>query len=498
MILPLHFFLTKNNLHLFFIYVQTQLPIFLYRARASDLLEDDISHSTFHHNDMTFHSISFALGSSEQQSQKQRNKKRLQEEQQNQHRDPRNKPGSNRRIPSTSTMQDGGGVQPSSSAVIANYFLKSHGGLHGIQSIMSFLSVIFGISSIAINNINQSNIINNNNPQQLLSLKIRLIQRTLLCALSKHISGFIAAATASANRIPDIGWRETRLRMDRFALDPVSQYLFYCCILVLWTNGVAGTFGSGDVSSLGKVAAGASASTALVSVPWWLKGSRNFYCTLCLIGPILLREIISTIWVIADVLVLQLSSNLDSTTTTASDSNTKNPSIVLKSGTTIIDSIMSLLLTPQQWRNANAATKQKLLARLVSKLSVGMEIGTGVILVYDAIRASIDFSISPVASRPSIVSVMKRLLCARLYINFLLVRRKKVVDLVNGIRGGFVHVPTRVLDIMLEPGKAMGLDWDSNIGTTGRGRSGGSVVNDEKDEVRPKSGIEWLGYLAGF
>ena len=144
---------------------------------------------------------------------------------------------------------------------------------------------------------------------------------------------------------------------------------------------------------------------------------------------------------------------------------------------------MSLLLTPQQWRDADAATKQKLLAKVVSKISLGMEIGTGLILTYDAIRAIIDFSISPVSTRPSIVAVAKRILCARLYINFMLVRRKKVVDLVNGIRGGFVHVPTRVLDIMLEPGKAMGLNWQNG---------------SDDDERRPKSGIEWLGYLAGL
>ena len=43
---------------------------------------------------------------------------------------------------------DGGGVEVASSAVLANYFLQSHGGAHGVQSLLSLLSVLAGIGAL--------------------------------------------------------------------------------------------------------------------------------------------------------------------------------------------------------------------------------------------------------------------------------------------------------------------------------------------------------------
>jgi hypothetical protein len=423
--------------------------ISIFRARAADLLNDDLTQS-LNHGDMTLNSISYAIGSSELQQQKQQQQGNL-------------------NVKSSSPaniLNDGGGVQPSSSAVIAAYFLKSHGGLHGIQSIMSFLSVIFGLGTFAV-------------PSTNLSLKICLIQRTLLCALAKHLSGFIAAASASASQIPEVGWRETMVRVESFALDPVAQYLFYCALLVLWTNGVSTTFPKTRITMNVGIdtaeAATTTSATALVTT-WWLQDNRNFYSIICLLGPILLREVVSTIWVITDVLILNHSSNLDSAT---------KPPIFLKFGKGAVDSFMSILLTPSQWRNADPIMRQKLLAKLVSKTSLGLEIGTGLILIIDAILTFVNFSISPIATRPSIFAVGKRLICARLYINFMLVRRRKVMDLVKNIRGGFIHVPGRVLDTLLEPQKAMGLNWDAD-----------EKSHDGRDKL--KTWIDWIGLLTGF
>ena len=133
--------------------------------------------------------------------------------------------------------------------------------------------------------------------------------------------------------------------------------------------------------------------------------------------------------------------------------STTTPS-TLKAGKAIIDAIMSILLTPTQWRNATPAEKQKLLAKLVGKTSLGMEVATTAILIIDALRAFINYSIAPVgsATRPSIIDIAKRIACARLMINFMLVRKKKVVDLLGKIRGGAGYVPGRVLDCLLEPG----------------------------------------------
>ncbi len=442
-----------------------------HRSRSSDLLNDELSLThpqiMMNHGDMTLNSISYAIGSSELQQQKQTHKYRQSN---------KSKKNTTPTDPTSDILHDGGSVEPSSSAVIANYFLKSHGGLHGIQSTMSILSVLFGFGSFAVP------------ASKNLTLKIRLIQRTLLCALSKHLSGFIAAATASASQIPDIGWRETKLRIESFALDPVAQYLFYCALLVLWTNGVSTSklqipnkVLASDAAAAGAASNVATAVSTSVIIPWWLKGSRNIYCVICILGPILLREIISTIWVISDVLILYHSSKIEST----------NPPILLKMGKNVIDAFMSILLTPSQWRGSNPAMKQKLLAKLVARISLGLEIGTGLILIMDAIRAFLDFSISSVDTRPSIVAVGKRLLCARLYINFMIVRRSKVNDLVHNLRGGFMYVPVRVLDTLLEPQKAMGLNW----GVIEKRNND----NDDGDSVgTPSSWKEWVGILTGF
>ena len=103
------------------------------RARSSELLEDDITHPRQKASGSTmFTSLSYAIGTSDQPH-----------------------------------MDEGGGVEPPASAVIANYFLKSHGGVHGVQSLTSLLSVMFGIGTYFT-------------PSANLDLKVRLMQRTLI------------------------------------------------------------------------------------------------------------------------------------------------------------------------------------------------------------------------------------------------------------------------------------------------------------------------------
>jgi hypothetical protein len=53
-------------------------------------------------------------------------------------------------------------------------------------------------------------------------------------------------------------------------------------------------------------------------------------------------------------------------------------------------------------------------------------------------------------------------MCAYLYFNFLMVRRKKISSLVSTLRGGAIHVPGRILDILLEPKREMGFEVDSD------------------------------------
>lgn len=411
---------------------EMHIPYFFlhYSARSSELLQDDLTHPRNNASGRTmFTSISYAIGTSDQQE-------------------------------AQSHMDEGGGVEPPANAVIANYFLKSHGGAHGVQSLTSLFAVLFGIGTYLT-------------PSTNLALKVRLMQRTLICALAKHLSGFLAVATMSADSIPDIGWRQTRRRIEALALDPVAQYLFYCSLLIVWMNGaVSATAGAAKVAAVTATKIAANSNTK--PFPWWLQDDKwRPLCFTCIMVPILVRELVSTAWVISDVLVLYyLSKSADA-----------SPAI-LKAGKGMVDAIMSLLLTPKIWRSADAVQRQILLAKLVGRISLGFEVGTCLILVFDGIRAFVDFSVAPVTSRPSIFSVAKRVICARLIINFMLVRRKKVLELVTDIRGGAIHVPSRVLDCLLEPTKALGLEEDI----------------DAKNSAAKESNTlaKWIAILSGF
>lgn len=385
---------------------------FFIRSRREELLSDDLAVHPHLKRGSLFASVSYAIGTSDRLKQ----------------------------------IEDGGGVEPPANAVIASYFLKSHGGMHGVQSLMSLLSVLSGIGAYMA-------------PSTNWSFKFLLIQRTLLCALAKHLSGLFAVATMSANSIASVGWKETRASIHSVALNPVSQYLFYCALLVVWSSGVSN---SKSLLSSG-------------SPPWWLRDNgKQVFLTTVLLGPILLREIVSTIWVVADVIVLYDSSLSKS-----------SPSAFLLNGKKIIDAAMSLLLTPNVWRDASAEKRQELLACLIGKVSLAFEIVTGVVLLYDAIRAFVQCSLSTSTStRPKFYFVVKQIVCARLYINFLIVRRRKVQDLLISVRGGAGQLPTRILDTLLEPSKAMGLDLVQ-------------ILNKEtnKNSKTPETFIEWITFL---
>ncbi len=439
-------------------------------ARSAELLQDDITHPRNNASGRTmFTSISYAIGTSDQHPQSKTQ-------------DRSTSTSSTATATQPPHMDEGGGVEPPANAVIANYFLKSHGGAHGVQSIASLSAVLFGLATYLT-------------PKSNINLKVILVQRLLICALVKHLSGFLAVAQMSADSIPEIGWNRTRRRIEALALDPVAQYLFYCALLIVWMSGAVFTAGANISASANAAKGGAAASAAATAkvvadkiatatniikpFPWWLREDRwRPLCLTCITVPILVREVVSTAWVISDVLVLYYLSK-------SAESN-PNPAI-LKAGKGAVDAAMSLLLTPKTWRSADAVQRQKLLAKLVGKVSLGFEVGTCLILILDGVRAFIEFSIEPVASRPGILSVAKRVMCARLMINFMLVRRKKVIDLVTDIRGGAIHVPGRVLDCLLEPAKALGLEEEEGE----HGLQKYSVVDQKKSLAK------WISILFG-
>ena len=375
---------------------------------------------------------------------------------------------------------DGGGVEVATSAVLANYFLQSHGGAHGVQSLLSLLSVLAGLGALFL-------------PPPVVAadgvptgtrawIKLILLRRCLLCALAKHAAGLVAVTALSARRIPAVGLRQTRKRIEALALDPVAQYLFYCALLLVWAPSLMASTGAVAVAA-GKKAAKKAATTAATAsgivapkVPWWFDGkTTSFYSTLCLLGPILLREVVSTAWVVSDVFVILASSG---------GADGSEP-FLLSAARSSIDALLNLLFTTSRWKDADAATRQKLLAKLVAKASLFFEILTGFVLAYDGVRALSDYTLSPVGARPTTLSVAKRAMCAYLYFNFLMVRRKKISSLVSTLRGGAMHVPARILDILLEPKREMGFEVDSD-----------DEYEDDEDMSTPKKSLGLRDYAS--
>jgi len=320
----------------------------------------------------------------------------------------------------------GGGVVASPSAVLANYFLHSHGGSHGIQCFLSLCSILTGIASLCL----PTTTTTSSSSKPSLSFKMILLQRSLLCAMTKHISGLLSASITSARSIKKFGYRNIQQKLNALALDPVSQYLFYCALMMIWIPNAS-------------LMHDATTTSNIVS--------------LSVLGPILLREVISIMWVISDVIVLLHS------TTTSSSSSISPSTIFLKTSSKIINAFMCMLFTPSKWSNANSYTKQFLLATLVSKVSIIMECITCVIVVYDAIVQSFlfEYALKTSSERTmTLWNVIQRLICAKLYMNFMMTRRKKIYKVVSSIEWNWmIH---RFLDILLDPLMEMGLvdDFD--------------------------------------
>jgi len=296
---------------------------------------------------------------------------------------------------------DGGGVEASKSSVLANYFLNSHGGAHALQSLCSLLAVLASVGSMVFH-----------------THRLVLMKRAMMLAMTKHLSGVLAATTAAAKAIPEVGLRKAKVWMEEVALDPVSQYVFYTALMLLWLP---------------------SSASSTNTLWWW-----NKVPTFCFVGPILLREFISMAFVVSDILVLSSST---------SDSPLSG---ILRLTQSTVNAMLSLLVTPTIWRQATASERQAILAKLTSRISLVLEVLVGVVLVMDGMVSIWEFSIH--SPRPPLLLVLKRCMCARLYVNFLWARRKKITKLASTIRGGASEFPLFVMDLLLHPAASMGLD----------------------------------------
>ena len=380
-------------------------------------------------------------------------------------------------------QQNGEYVKTSTSAaVLANYFLKTHGGTHIIQCLLSLLASVLGVACLLLPTFPSSvaavTMATTTGAKDvpyskifarkilLSTIKYQLLQQTLLIAMTKHITGLIGAILLGASRIPQLGVRNARKHLELVATDPVGQYMFYCSCLVVWMGwfGGSGSGASGGmkeyvsglrksvISIMNASAASASSATsddAAVTAqlldtlsqqppPWFLSSTYGGSITpILILGPVLLREVISILWVFSDVLTLAVTS---------SDGMIgKFSSKILSACRHTLDVPMSILITSEQWRKADSFQRQRTLSKLVSRTSFLMELVVGCILIGDAAQSLWTFAFGNVSTSGSGTAVTGRLTfkcvlgkmaCAHLYLNFLQSRRKKIKTVIGSIRGG--------------------------------------------------------------
>lgn len=300
-----------------------------------------------------------------------------------------------------------------SSSVIASYFLKSHGGAHGLQSMLSLLSSISGIFGVLLLNLN-------------------LLKRCLQFALTKYVAGLLAGSVIVASNLPELGFRSSKETLSELASDPISQYLFYTACILFWLP-----------------AKGLFAKKGQILKPEWWQTKRSVFLILSL--PILLREVISSILVVSDVLVIFSVTN-------------RPIQGVLRVFGSFVNIFMSLLVSPSVWRNADAKSRQAIVAKLTSRLSLLLEVAVGVILMTDFILqfSRLLFGV-PAIVNGGLTRLIKCLICTNLYLRFLYTRRRKIRKIGTRIRGGAVRFPLYVLGVVLNPRESMGLGEEMSL-----------------------------------
>ena len=330
----------------------------------------------------------------------------------------------------TILRREGGGVEASPSSVIAHYFLKSHGGAHLVQSVCSLFSTLAGLGAVALSCRSSSSV----------GRTYSLLQRTFLFAMLKHVSGLLAAASMAAQAIPKIGLSQSRQWMERIVTDPVSQYVFFNALMMVWLP---------------------SKQRVLSGTCWWwsiTKNNKVFWPLVIMLGPVLLREVISNAWVLSDVLVLW----------SVGSPGGSSPAIetVLKVSNSIVNAVMSLVVTPGVWRRAEPAQRQAILSKLVSKVSLVLEVIIGIFMVVDATVGIIGSAFFTGPQRPSFRDNILRFISVRLFVHFLWLRKASIQQVAMELRGGATQLPFYLLDVLYEPGKAMGLQRPPSSSTT--------------------------------
>ncbi len=295
------------------------------------------------------------------------------------------------------TMEANDSYQDRRRVKLENYFFKSHCGLYWIQTLSSLLASVLGTWSVSIvlrqAMVSQSSALSNG------ALPFVLMRRCFLTALSKYITGFGAIILLSAAQIRSIGLHRTRTRIRKILTSTeegaIAQYLFYCAILLVWTRPQK------DYNIL----------------PWYMS---HVPLVTCLLGPILLREIVHVAWVISDIMVI------------ISRGQKHGAGFLIhllhSSFAAVFNGWMRLLVGSDMWSKADSLTRQRLLSVLAMRLSLLMELCTGCLILLDTLRKFADYClIIPGSQRPPLIDVVKGVFCSRLYIHYLQLKLQRQV-----------------------------------------------------------------------
>lgn len=375
------------------------------------------------------------------------------------------------------------GIEVAPSSVVAQYFLKSHGGAHALQCLCSILAATAGLGVILLPTLQS----------QHHQLQLTLLKRCMLFAMMKHISGLIAASYIAATQgIPEVGFWQTVEWMQELVTNPVSQYVFYAAIVLVWLS--LQSVGSMPGATVTTAAATvASTSTAL---GWW---QTYRIAPILLAGPVILRESISTALVISDVLVLTVTSGQSSD---GRSSSVQMIQRLLSLAQGMVNAFMSLLVSSSVWHSSTALQRQALVAKGTSKLSLVLEVGVGLLFIIDSIIRGIGVlflnnSTTNLTRGGGMLSLIKSLICTRLYLQFLWKRRRKLLRLASTLRGGAAIAPMYVLTALLDLPVALGLSSSSSIRHDVCTSSAAKLTLTDKDTTVNKtlSTWTWKDYL---
>jgi len=237
----------------------------------------------------------------------------------------------------------------------------------------------------------------------------------------KKGSRLLWASFLAAKQIHKIGLKRTRKKLrDVSTKSPIARYAFYCCWILVWMPG--------DVSQR--------------------LHTENTFSLALMLAPIMAREIIHLGWVAYDLSIV-------------SGFNEGNIYSHLRG---MVDAFMSLLFGPSQWRNADLRARQKSLSQLVSKFSLAAEVSLLGMLLFDTLAGLFLFLFHAKDDHPSRISffhVLKRVVLTRLYVHFLLAQRARIDHLMGKLRGCSKTIPVKILDLLLDPKKTVGLPQNS-------------------------------------